>query len=434
MDLDGSKGSGLKTPSSHGVLPHPENNLQGAPELPAPKWEDPDWRIPVAVLESSWADGQVERALVRALRKEPDPGSQARAAIAARSLGTACWRGRLDRFLSAASLPLDAQHRVLAYSALIEKVPSVRSPSPVEAMALAGALPTWPDDPVDSLSEQLSLPRWIAQLWTDELGAAEAWSLAQAVNSPGPLVIRCNRLKCDPAQLQQRLAADGVLCKPWPRLEDALEISGRMNVYGSPAWRDGWFEVQDPGSQAVAIACAPQPGERWLDLCAGAGGKTLALASAMRGEGEIVAADIDVRRLAGLKARVRRAGAKGVTIVELKPGREDKKLPSGSFDGILVDAPCSELGTLRRHPGARWRIQPEQIAYLPELQRRLVSLALERGEVVFYATCTLRRAENEEVIASSNVPFGTRTLFPHKDGTDGFFVAWTGKRPSNGLI
>jgi 16S rRNA (cytosine967-C5)-methyltransferase len=144
----------------------------------------------------------------------------------------------------------------------------------------------------------------------------------------------------------------------------------------------------------------------------------------MGNQGELWAADIDPSRLGNLRGRLKRSGAKA-QVVQLEPGREEEALGGQHFDGVLVDAPCSELGTLRRHPGARWRLQPQDFDHLPALQRRLFELGQRHlrpdGRLV-YATCTLRRAENQDVVGSA---YQSETLTPHRTGTDGFFIAWT---------
>jgi 16S rRNA (cytosine967-C5)-methyltransferase len=208
------------------------------------------------------------------------------------------------------------------------------------------------------------------------------------------------------------------------------------------AWSAGLIEVQDEGSQLICLACEARPGEWVVDLCAGAGGKTLALAAAMADDGAILAADSDRARLSRLAPRLERAG---VTIVEprlLDPGREAEALAGVDADLVLVDAPCSGSGTWRRNPETRWRITPDRLARLVALQARLLDVAaglVAPGGRLVYAVCSLLAEEGRDQAAaltarSSLVPEalamsagraagGGRLLTPGHDGTDGFFVA-----------
>ena len=235
----------------------------------------------------------------------------------------------------------------------------------------------------------------------------------------------------------------------WP---DAIEIPGTENglrfgenfaVEASEEWRGGLVEVQDAGSQMIVAACRAAPGMTVVDLCAGGGGKTLALASAMAGEGRLVAADTDKRRLSQLPQRAERAGA-SVEIQLLDGGHEAENLGhlAGQADVVLVDAPCSGSGTLRRNPEARWRLQPGRLDTLVQLQRHVLDLAVplvKPGGAIVYAVCSLISREGAGQVDAflarhpgwtTQSPFGTgrpdglgRRLTPAHDGTDGFFVA-----------
>jgi 16S rRNA (cytosine967-C5)-methyltransferase len=231
--------------------------------------------------------------------------------------------------------------------------------------------------------------------------------------------LRANRLLCTREELARRLAAEGIETRPGALAPDALQVQGRNpNLFGSRAWRDGLFEPQDEGSQLVGRLVEPLAGETVLDLCAGAGGKSLLLAAQ---GARVFAHDPDAARTARLRTRATRAHAEERIAVVPAPVAADR---------VLVDAPCSELGTLRRGPDARWRIDAAGLPSLPALQRELLETAagLARERIV-YATCTLRRAENEEVAFAFEQahPELRRThtlrLLPHLHGTDGFFAA-----------
>ena len=277
-------------------------------------------------------------------------------------------------------------------------------------------------------------PAWLAAaLAASELDAGEIAGLA----GRAPLDIRVNRLAATPDAIAAQIAG----AEPIAGLADALRLPAGSDV--TPL--AGLVEVQDAGSQAVALAAEARPGATIVDLCAGAGGKTLALAAMMANRGRIVAADADRARLSRLSPR---AAAAGATIVEprlLDPGREAAALAdlAGAADAVLIDAPCSGTGTWRRNPEARWRLTPARLARLVETQARLlrVGAALVRpGGALVHVVCSLLDEEGAGQVAAfladhpswraepPQLPFGrahgggTR-LTPAHDGTDGFFVA-----------
>lgn len=292
-------------------------------------------------------------------------------------------------------------------------------------------------------------PQRLADESKAEAGIAPAWLLERLdplVSEPerlallerAPLDLRVNGIK---GSRDTALAAlPGAVVTPIAPL--GLRLPEGMRVEQTEAWRDGLVEVQDEGSQLACAACGAQPGMRVLDLCAGAGGKTLALAAEMANNGEIIPADTDRARLSRLPQRADRAGA---TIIETKlldPGREAGAMADDRFDLILVDAPCSGSGTWRRNPETRWRITPERLMRVAALQARLLDLAaalLAPDGRLVYVVCSLLAEEGRDQAAafadrSSLVPeeigisLGRsaglgRLLTPGHDGTDGFFIA-----------
>ena len=311
-------------------------------------------------------------------------------------------------------------------------------------------------DAVRRVARRRSLPDWLAALLVAERGPEEADRLAEALGQRAPMTLRANLLVNDADELVARLAAEGIAAHRGALAEAAVIVDGRTNLFATAAFREGRFEAQDEGSQLIAELCAPPPRARVVDFCAGAGGKTLALAAALGSRGRVVASDVDSRKLAELKRRARRAGASNVQAVELAPGPAAPLPPAlvaleGRAERVLVDAPCSGVGSLRRNPEARWRLTPDDLRRMPALQLDIASRALDLvapGGRLIYATCTLLRAENQEVIerlmasrsdlelVSPREVWGARRadplvdpggtfleLLPHRHGTDGFFAA-----------
>src|SRR5215831_13916674 len=297
---------------------------------------------------------------------------------------------------------------------------------------------------------RLSYPTWLCELLVEDHGEAEGLALAEAMNRRAPLAIRANTARIAREDLLGRLADENVTARPTELAPAGLVCETRINAFALSAFRDGLFEVMDEGSQLVAELVAPPPGGRVVDACAGAGGKTLAVGAALGGKGRLLALDTDGKKLEELRRRARRAG---LTNVEAKPvgaGAGDvAKAAPGVHDRVLVDAPCSGLGTLRRNPEARWRLRPADVEGFPARQLALmVSYAplTAVGGRLIYATCTVNRRENEGVVERflaerddfAPVPVKeiwgreraeklgdgmTLRLFPHRHDTDGFFAA-----------
>jgi 16S rRNA (cytosine967-C5)-methyltransferase len=262
---------------------------------------------------------------------------------------------------------------------LLRDLAVVPEPRALALCALTEAPP--PRSAPSRLADRWSLPDWLEAVLLRELGP-DAERFCAAIAVPGPVCLRANRLLCTREELARELARDGLETRSTQLAADGLcVITPRPNLLALPSWRSGWFYPQDEGSQLVGALAT---GALVLDLCAGAGGKSLLLAA--RG-GRVIAHDPNRHRLARLRTRAARARAE-ISIVNV---------PEPS-DTVLVDAPCSELGVLRRGPDARWLINPETFPALETLQRELLATAAEfaRKRIV-YATCTLRREENEEI-------------------------------------
>jgi 16S rRNA (cytosine967-C5)-methyltransferase len=291
-----------------------------------------------------------------------------------------------------------------------------------------------PIEPGEAMASGGIAPAWLETRLAQSEIAGDA---ATALLERAPLDVRINALRGGATELP-------LACEP-TQAPDALRFPAGTPVEQWDAYKDGRIEVQDTGSQLCCLAVAAQPGEIVLDLCAGAGGKTLALAAAMQNKGRLIASDSDRNRLSRLAPRAERAGALGIETRLLNPGREAAALEdlAGMCDAVMVDAPCSGTGTWRRNPEARWRLNPAELTRLTGLQARLLDLAaglVKPGGRLVYVTCSLLDEEGagqaDLFLArhpgwsarSVHLPAGmTRgtgiRLTPAHDATDGFFIA-----------
>ena len=293
-----------------------------------------------------------------------------------------------------------------------------------------------PRDEGDAEAEAKAVPEWLRTGLDPLLGDEELPALLERA----PLDVRVNGLRGSVAEAAAKLPES----EPTPHSPLGLRLPEGYNVLQTEAWHSGLVEVQDEGSQLICLACQPTSGMRVLDLCAGAGGKTLAMAAEMRNEGSILASDTDRGRLGKMQPRLERAG---VTIAQgrlMDPGKEAEALSDviGQADLVFVDAPCSGTGTWRRNPETRWRMTPERLDRLVALQSHLLDVAAQMvrpGGQIVYAVCSLLAREGREqaealTIRSSLVPESLPMLAgrqagpgvllsPAHDGTDGFFVA-----------
>jgi len=293
------------------------------------------------------------------------------------------------------------------------------------------------------------LPDWLWDRLVAERGRDHALRLAQGMLNAAPLDLRVNLARANRDEVSARLAADGVQAAPTTYSPAGLRLAAKPAVNRHPLFKDGVFEVQDEGSQLLAWLVAPRRGEMVADYCAGAGGKTLALAMLMRGTGRLYALDVSAKRLAALAPRAARAGITNVQSIVLSGDNDTRaKRLAGKLDRVLVDAPCSGFGTLRRNPDLKWRHAPTAIAQLAAKQRGILEAAarlLKPGGRLIYATCSILREENEqiaedfaarhahfaplscnELLAAQRIPLDTGrhlNLAPHVHNTDGFFAA-----------
>jgi 16S rRNA (cytosine967-C5)-methyltransferase len=286
-----------------------------------------------------------------------------------------------------------------------------------------------PATTADQLALQYSFPDQPVREWVERFGQPETERLLSALNTEAPLSIRVNTLRCTVHDCAARLKSEGVLAEPGILSPFALRLPARVQLESLPLYREGWFEVQDEGSQLLSLLLRPEAGARVIDACAGAGGKTM--------------------KLKNLRDRAIRAGVKMSDIIEARHDDPALERLHGKGDGVLVDAPCSGLGTVRRNPWLKSVWGGERETSRAALQRdilRHAAMMVRPGGRLVYSTCTLLRSENEDVVeeflrerddfspaSSSEILKGWGigleqeshylTLWPHRTGTDGFFAA-----------
>ncbi len=311
------------------------------------------------------------------------------------------------------------------------------------ARARAAKADTWPP------AVAADLPDWLWQRLHDEHGAPEAMRIARGLLDPATLDLRVNLARIDRDAALARLATSGIDGQPAPYSPAGIRLAGKPAINRSELFEQGLIEVQDEGSQLIAYLVAPRRGEMVADFCAGAGGKTLALAAIMRSTGRLYAMDVSAKRLHALGRRAARAGVSNVHPLALAgEGDVRAKRLAGKIDRVLVDAPCSGFGTLRRNPDLKWRHGPGSIAELAQKQHDILRAAarlVKPGGRLVYATCSILREENEavverfvaahpdfvplscdELLAAQRIPLEAGNvlhLWPHRHGTDGFFAA-----------
>lgn len=304
-------------------------------------------------------------------------------------------------------------------------------------------------EPELSLAERADFPDWLAERLLARMDADQVLTLARGLNQPAPLDLRVNALKASRDEVLARLAEEGIEAEPCRFAPMGIRLKGRPSLSRHPLYLDGKVEVQDEGSQLLAHLLQPKRGEMVVDFCAGAGGKTLALGAMMRSTGRLYAFDVAEKRLAKLKPRVARSGLSNVHPACIV-GENDTRVKrlAGKIDRVLVDAPCSGLGTLRRNPDLKWRQTPESVAELLRKQADILAAAARLPKVggrLVYATCSILPEENEgvvdaflaahpnfvrvsatEVLAKQGIVLDTGEdlrLLPHTHDTDGFYAA-----------
>jgi 16S rRNA (cytosine967-C5)-methyltransferase len=278
-----------------------------------------------------------------------------------------------------------------------------------------------------------SIPDWIDKQGVKELGE-DIWTKElAALNKQADVILRVNTLKTNKKDLQLKLQSENVETEFLPNHPDALKLKERSNVFITEAFKSGWFEVQDASSQLVAEFLDVKSGMKVVDTCAGAGGKTLHLASLMENKGQLIAMDIYESKLKKLKIRARRNGAHNIDLKVIESTKPIKKLYNKA-DRVLIDAPCSGLGVLRRNPDSKWKLEPEFLDNIKKTQQEILQqysrMVKPSGKLV-YATCSVLPSENQEQVqkfltsdlGKDFIFVKDKKVLAHKSGFDGFYMA-----------
>ncbi|CAL2063243.1 RsmB/NOP family class I SAM-dependent RNA methyltransferase [Tenacibaculum sp. 190524A05c] len=283
-----------------------------------------------------------------------------------------------------------------------------------------------------------SIPDWIDTIGLDELGEKVWTKEIASLNKQAEVILRTNTLNTSKEVLQKRLKEEGIDTEFVQGYPDALKLVERANVFKTECFKKGFFEVQDASSQLVAAYLDVEPGMKVVDTCAGAGGKTLHLASLMQNKGQIVAMDIYESKLKKLKVRARRNGVHNIDLRVIDSTKPIKKLYNKA-DRVLIDAPCSGLGVIRRNPDSKWKLQPEFLDNIKKVQQDVLqsySRMVKSGGKLVYATCSVLPSENQEQVeqflsseAGKDFSFvSDKKVLSHESGFDGFYMALLEKK------
>lgn len=384
--------------------------------------------------------------LSRYFRAQPELGLQMRGFVAETAYGVL----RRKRLLEELAQQAGARALILTYLVRIEGM-SVRQLEPVLRSDEAHWLGEIKARAISALpmAVQLDLPDWLYQRLQAQMPEADLIALGRALQQAAPLDLRVNTLRAQREEVLAALQQAGISAQVTAHSPIGIRLAGKPSLAKQPLFVSGKIEVQDEGSQLLGFLLAPNRHDTVVDFCAGAGGKTLMLGAMMHSQGRLYAFDVAEKRLAQLKPRLKRSGLSNVHphVISSENDTKIKRL-AGKIDRVLVDAPCSGLGTLRRNPDLKWRQSPTSVAELVEKQTRILAAAaklLKPGGRLVYATCSLLREENEEVITAFlaahsefaleevntilqrlNIVMGNDTMLhldPVRSGTDGFFAA-----------
>lgn len=373
--------------------------------------------------KNKYADKVIERLL----KSHKKWGSEDRKTVSEIFYNIIRWKKRLEYYMGEGAKPGNIYKMILAY--LLWSKTKYKKFEEFEGIKIADILKKLEKNTVPSKAIQHSIPDWLAETLEKELG--DNWEKEMiALNEQAPTVLRANTLKTTVRELMDELKEENVESFSLKQYPDALQLEEKKNVFLTSAFKDGLFEVQDASSQKIGEMLDVQEGMRVVDACAGAGGKTLHLAALMKNKGQIIALDIYEWKLAELKRRAKRAGAHNIETRTITDNKVIKRLQEKA-DRLLIDAPCSGLGVLKRNPDSKWKIDQEFIDRIKGEQQLILqdySKILKKGGRMVYATCSILPSENNEQVEKfleNNPDFKLlkdEKIMP-SEGYDGFYMA-----------
>ena len=368
-----------------------------------------------------------DKVLERLLKAHKKWGSADRQVVSEIFYDIVRWKKRLEYYMGEGTKPSNIYNLILAY--LLWKKVKYKKFDEFDGIKTGGILSKLDKKTFPTKAIEHSVPDWLAGLFEKELGAKWEKEMS-ALNEQAPVILRANSLKISAENLVEILKEEGVnsfLLRGYP---DAVQLEEKKNVFLTSAFKEGFFEVQDASSQKIAELLDVKEGMRVVDACAGAGGKTLHIAALMKNKGQIIALDIYEWKLAELKRRAKRAGAFNIETRFIEDNKVIKRLHN-TADRLLIDAPCSGLGVLKRNPDSKWKIDEDFINRIKTEQENILqnySKILKKGGKMVYATCSILPSENGEQIRkflAKNAEFALvkeENIMP-SDGYDGFYMA-----------
>lgn len=373
--------------------------------------------------EKKYADKVIER-LLKAHRKW---GSEDRKVVSEIFYNIIRWKKRLEYYMGEGVKPNNVYKLILAY--LLWSKTHYKKFEEFDGIKIADILTKLKKGSVPTKAIEYSIPEWLAETLEKELG--KTWEKEmQALNEQAPTILRANTLKTTAKHLIDELHEENVESFQIRNYPDAVQLEEKKNVFLTSAFKEGLFEVQDASSQKIGEFLDVREGMRVVDACAGAGGKTLHLAALMKNKGQIIALDIFEWKLAELKRRAKRAGAHNIETRFIDDNKVIKRLHEKA-DRLLIDAPCSGLGVLKRNPDSKWKIDGEFIERIKKEQQQILqdySKMLKKGGKMIYATCSILPSENSEQVKTfleNNSEFSLikdQKIMP-SEGFDGFYMA-----------
>ena len=368
-----------------------------------------------------------DKVLERLLKAHKKWGSADRQVVSEIFYDIVRWKKRLEYYMGEGTKPSNIYNLILAY--LLWKKVKYKKFDEFDGIKIGRILSKLDKKTFPTKAIEHSLPDWLAGLFEKELGAKWEKEMS-ALNEQAPVILRANSLKISAENLVEILKEEGVNSFVLRGYPDAVQLEEKKNVFLTSAFKEGFFEVQDASSQKIAELLDVKEGMRVVDACAGAGGKTLHIAALMKNKGQIIALDIYEWKLAELKRRAKRAGAFNIETRFIEDNKVIKRLHN-TADRLLIDAPCSGLGVLKRNPDSKWKIDEDFINRIKTEQENILqnySKILKKGGKMVYATCSILPSENGEQVRkflAENTEFALvkeENIMP-SDGYDGFYMA-----------